>query len=217
MGQAIGPDVGYHWCPRSGSVLATLVVAMITKPTIMSLLAVALATTLSVTAGDIGKINRYAWSEVKQGVRVAVSTELAIHTDGTYLPLLINVVNRGSGTALVDLGAMSLRDADGTTYRSVPYRVLLEDYRDLQRDKRLTRQLRYGGLFTHPERMIVSRFYPYEQGIQDPTTELLTQMQMIDIIYFEVPKEKRRGRLTLVAEGIIDAPAFRVPFQLRGK
>ncbi len=37
---------------------------------------------------------------------------------------------------------------------------------------------------------------------------------MLDFVYFQVPRSVRSQKLTLVVEGIIDAPAFRIPFQL---
>ena len=169
----------------------------------------------SASARDrLDKINRYAVALEQDGVEVAVSWKLALHSDGEFVPLIVRVVNTGKGTANVDLENFKLVDSEGDAYRAADYRDVLTVHRDLGRDKRMLRQLDYGGLNTGPQRFVPSAFYPHEQGTQDSTTELLTMSQMIDMVYFHVPKRMKGEKLTLVIDGIIDAPAFRLPFSI---
>jgi hypothetical protein len=182
----------------------------------VALASVSLAGARPASAGDkVKKINRYAVAQEQDGVRVAVSWELARHSDGKFLPLLVNVVNAGSGAAKVELKNFTLVDEEGDVYRAASYADVLSVHGDLGRDKRVMRQLEYGGLGTAPQRFVESSFYPHEQGVQDVSTELLTNTQMLDMVYFDVPARMRDKKLTLVVEGIIDAPAFRVPFVVK--
>lgn len=165
-------------------------------------------------AEKVKKTNRFAASQEQEGVTVSVSWELALHSDGKFVPLIVRVANAGSGPARADLKNFTLVDAEGDTYRAASYDDVVAVHRDLGRDKRMMRQLEYGGLDTGPQRFVESSYYPYEQGVADPTTELLTMTQMIDLVYFDVPERARKQKLTLVVEGIIDAPAFRIPFAI---
>lgn len=160
----------------------------------------------------IGKLNRFAVSQEQEGVRLSASWQLAQHAGGRYVPLLIGTVNQGKTTAKVELGNISLVDEQGKVYKAVGYPEVLKKNKDLPRDKRLARQLDFGNLFTGTARLIPSYFYPYEDGVVDSSTELLTMTQMLDLVYFDIPRSDRQGhKFTLVVEGVIDAPAFRLP------
>ena len=164
---------------------------------------------------DLKKVNRYAMAQEQEGVRVAVSWQVALHSDGEFLPLLVNVVNFGSGPANVELKNFRLVDEDGQVYMPASYEDVLNVHRDLSRDKRVMRSLDYGGLNTRSERLVESSFYPYGQRTQDSTTELITSSQMIDMVYFHVPKGAWKHKMTLEVEGIIDAPPFKIPFAIQ--
>lgn len=177
----------------------------------------ALAVTFA-RAGDpkVRKANRFAAYQEQEGVTLTVSWQIAMHSNGDFLPLFIAVSNEGKGAAEVDLANFSLKDEEGDTYRPASYKDVLSAVGQLGKDKRLVRDLDYAGLNTRATlRTTPSSFYPHEEAAtQDGTTELMTRSQMFDFVYFQIPDRVKHGKLTLVAEGIIDAPAFKVTFQI---
>ncbi|MFN7971655.1 MAG: hypothetical protein U0166_04815 [Acidobacteriota bacterium] len=173
----------------------------------------ALGGTRAQADAKIEKLNRFTVSQEQEGVRLAASWQIAQHAKGPYVPILIGTVNQGETTAKVDLKNISLVDDEGKVYKAAGYKEVLKRNKDLARDKRLVRDLDFGGLFTGTARLIPSFFYPYEDGVVDPSTELLTMTQMMDLVYFEVP-EREGHKYTLVVEGVIDAPAFRLPVHI---